>query len=190
MTNLTILADSHQRPERHAHCRVRDDGVPVLQVVPIRAKLRQLRVVVQELEQDDDEVVSPRPDPRHCGHEQNKSANLGKRGRLKVRSTAQKTKTKPQITGKYPAREFISLRVFLLICKIKTALNYSQYSFFLKNSKTINLHHVKSVIISAGMVGYDSRSHQNKTTKRQVAEMTKSWLPVTPFSAFSEGSNT
>ena len=76
--NLTILADSH-RPERHAHCRVRDNGVPVLQVEPIRARLRQLRVVVQELEQDDDEVVTPRPDPRHCGHEQNKSANLGKR---------------------------------------------------------------------------------------------------------------
>ena len=26
--------------------------------------------------------------------------------------------------------------------------------------------------------GYDSRSHQNKTTKGQVAETTKSWLPV------------
>ena len=76
---VTIPACSHQRPERHAHCRVRDDGVPVLHVEPIPARLRQLRVVVQELEQDDDEVVTPRPDPRHCGHEQNKSANLGKR---------------------------------------------------------------------------------------------------------------
>ena len=62
-----------------AHCKVRDDGVPVLHVQPVRARLRQLRVVVQELEQDDDKVVTPRPDPRHCGHEQNKSANLVKR---------------------------------------------------------------------------------------------------------------
>ena len=66
------------RPERHAHSRVRDDGVTVLQIEPIRARLRQLRVVVQELEQDDDEVVTPRPDPQHSGHEQNKSANLCK----------------------------------------------------------------------------------------------------------------
>ena len=79
MANLTILAGSQQRPERHEHCRVRDDGVPVLQVEPIRSRLRQLRVVVQELEQDDDKVVTPRPDPRHCGHEQNENANLGKK---------------------------------------------------------------------------------------------------------------
>ena len=65
VANLTIPACSHERPERHAHCRVRDDGVPVLQVEPLPARLRQLRVVVQELEQDDDEVDTPRPDPRH-----------------------------------------------------------------------------------------------------------------------------
>ena len=53
--------DSHVRPERHAHCRVRDDGVPVLHVEPIPARLRQLRVVVQELEQDDDEVATLTP---------------------------------------------------------------------------------------------------------------------------------
>ena len=59
---VTIIADTHQRPERHAHCRVRGrTGVPVLQVEPIRARLRQLRVVVQELEQDSDEVVTPTP---------------------------------------------------------------------------------------------------------------------------------
>ena len=57
---VTIIASTHERPERHAHCRVRDDGVPVLHVEPLRARLRQLRVVVQELEQDDDEVVTPR----------------------------------------------------------------------------------------------------------------------------------
>ena len=60
MAILTIPACSHQRPERHAHW---DDGVPVLHVEPIPARLRQLRVVIQELEQDDDEVVTPRPDP-------------------------------------------------------------------------------------------------------------------------------
>ena len=72
----------HERPERHAHCRVRDDGVPVLHVQPLRARLHQLRVVVQELGQDDDKVVTPRRDPGHCGHQQNKSANLGKRAAL------------------------------------------------------------------------------------------------------------
>ena len=61
------------------YCRVRDDGVPVLHVEPIRARLRKLRVVLQELEQDDVEVVTARPETQHCGHEQNKSANLGKR---------------------------------------------------------------------------------------------------------------
>ena len=79
VANLTILADTHERRERHAHRGVRHDSVPALHVEPIRARLRQLRVVVQELEQDDNEVVAPRPDPRHYGHEQNKSANLGKR---------------------------------------------------------------------------------------------------------------
>ena len=58
---------------------IRRDSVPVLHVEPISARLRQLRVVVQELEQDNDEVVTPRPETQHCGHEQNKSANSGKR---------------------------------------------------------------------------------------------------------------
>ena len=76
---VTIPACSHARPERRAHCRVREDGVPVLHVERIRARLRQPRVVVQELEQNSDEVVTPRPKTQHCGHEQNKSANLSKR---------------------------------------------------------------------------------------------------------------
>ena len=62
---VTIPACSHERPERHAHCRVLDDGAPLLHVEPIRARLRQLRVVVQELEQDSNEVVTPRPEPQH-----------------------------------------------------------------------------------------------------------------------------
>ena len=76
---VTIIAHTHQRPERHAQCTVQDDGVPMLHVEPIGARLRQLRVVLQELEQDDVEIVIPRPDTQHCGHEQHKSTNLGKR---------------------------------------------------------------------------------------------------------------
>ena len=79
MANLTILADTHERPERHAHRGVRHDSVPALHEEPIRARLRQLRVVVQELEQDDDEVVTPRQDPGIVDTSKNKSANLGKR---------------------------------------------------------------------------------------------------------------
>ena len=84
---VTIPACSHQRPERHAHRGLRDDGVPVLhvqpvparlQVEPICTRLRQLRVVVQELEQDDDKVVTPRPEPQHAAmSDQNRA--LGKR---------------------------------------------------------------------------------------------------------------
>ena len=85
---VTIPTCSHQRPERHAHCRVRDDGVPVLQIQPIRARLRQFRVVVQELEQDSDEVA----ETQHCGHEQKQKRKFGQKGRLNLRSTAQKKK--------------------------------------------------------------------------------------------------
>ena len=78
---VAIIADTLQRPERHAHCRVRDDGVPVLHVVePIRARLRQLRVVLQELEQDDVEVVTPRPETQHCGHKQKQKRKFGQKG--------------------------------------------------------------------------------------------------------------
>ena len=61
-----MIAETHDRPERHAHRGLRDDGVPALHVEAIRARLRQLRVVVQELEQDDDHAVSPRPEPQHA----------------------------------------------------------------------------------------------------------------------------
>ena len=73
------LACACYRKERHAHCRVRDDGVPVLHVEPIRARLRQLGVVVPELELDDFEVVTPRTETQHCGRAKKKNANLGKR---------------------------------------------------------------------------------------------------------------
>ena len=63
---VTVPACSHQRPQRHAHRGVRRHYVPVLHVEPVPARLRQLRVVVQELEQDDVEVVTPRPQPQHA----------------------------------------------------------------------------------------------------------------------------
>ena len=62
---VTTPACSHQRPERHAYCRVRDDGVPVLHGEPICTRLRQLRVVLQEFERDDLNVVAPRPESKH-----------------------------------------------------------------------------------------------------------------------------
>ena len=76
---VTSPACFHERPECHPHRGLRDDGVPVLHVEPIRARLRQLRAIVQELEQDDVEVVTPLPETQRCGHEQNKSATSGKR---------------------------------------------------------------------------------------------------------------
>ena len=78
---LTILASSHQSPERHAHRGLRDDGVPVLHVQPVPPRLRHLRVVVQELEQDDDQAVTPRPEPQRAAmSDQNRA--LGQKGRL------------------------------------------------------------------------------------------------------------
>ena len=52
----------------------------MLHVEPIRARLRQLRVVLQELEQDDDEVVTPRPETQHRGHEQKQKAQIWAKG--------------------------------------------------------------------------------------------------------------
>ena len=63
---VTMPACSHQRSEGHAHRGLRDDGVPVLHVQPVPARLRQLRVVVQELEHDDHQAVTPRPEPQHA----------------------------------------------------------------------------------------------------------------------------
>ena len=54
----------------------------MLHVEPIRARLRQLRVVFQELERDDDEVVTPRPETQHRGHEQKQKRKFGQKGRL------------------------------------------------------------------------------------------------------------
>ena len=92
---VTIIADTC-----HTHRRLGGDDVPVLHVEPICTRLRQLRVVVQELEQDDVEVVTPRPETQHCGHEQRHKRKFGQKGRLNV----------PVIFKKYPAREFFPSR--------------------------------------------------------------------------------
>ena len=63
---------------------------------------------------------------------------------------SKKTKTTSAITGKYPAREFFPIQFYINSKKLKTALNYSHYSFMLIRKK--KLHQVKSVIIFAGMV--------------------------------------
>ena len=59
---VTIFADTHLRPERHTHRGLRDDSIPMMHVEPMDTRLRQLRVVLQELEQDDVEVVALRPE--------------------------------------------------------------------------------------------------------------------------------
>ena len=70
---VTILADTHERRERHAHGRVRRHNVPVLHVEPIPARLRQLRVVIQELEQDDVQVVTSRRESKHVDPSETKA---------------------------------------------------------------------------------------------------------------------
>ena len=130
---VTIPACSHQRPERHARCRVRDDGVPVLHVEPLRARLRQLRVVLQELEQDDDEVATPRPEPQHRGHEQKQKRKFGQKGRLTKEKKREGTFDYRNISGE----EFIFYTSFKLIPKNRRVK--LQALQFLINSKTIGL---------------------------------------------------
>ena len=77
---VTIPACSRERPERHAHRRLQDDGVPVLHVEPIPARLRQLRVVFQELEQDSDEVVTHARRPSIVDTSKKQKRKLGQKG--------------------------------------------------------------------------------------------------------------
>ena len=86
--NLTILADTHECPQRHTHRGLRDDNVPMLHAEPMDAQLRQLRVILQELEQDDVQVVAPRSESKHVDTSKPK-AQIGRKGRLNVRFIAQ-----------------------------------------------------------------------------------------------------
>ena len=117
----------HERPERHAHCRVRDDGVPVLHVQP-------LRVVVQELEQDDDKVVTPRPETQHRGHEQKQKRKFGQKGRLTKEKKREGTFYYGNITGE----EFNFYYSFKLIPKNRRRVIFHAFQFYI-NSKTIGL---------------------------------------------------
>ena len=123
---VTIPACSHERPERHAHRRVRDDGVPVLHVEPICTRLRQLRVVLQELEKDDDEVVTPRPETQHCGHEQKQKRKFGQKGRLTKEKKREGTFYYKNISGE----EFIFHYSLKLIPKNRRRVKLQALQFY------------------------------------------------------------
>ena len=117
----------------HSHCRVQDDGVPVLHVEPICIRLRQLRVVVQELEQDSNEVVAPRPPSMSTRAKQKRK--FGQKGRLKVRSTTQKNEI---CNSKNIQRENLSPLRLKLIQKNLNRIKLQYYRFILIQK---NLHH-------------------------------------------------
>ena len=75
---------------------------------PIRARLRQLRVVLQDLEQDDDEVVTPRPETQHCGHEQKTKAQIRAKGTTERACLFVKEKTASAISKKKVPRGNLS----------------------------------------------------------------------------------
>ena len=149
---VTIPACSHERPERHAHRGLRDDGVPMLHVEPIRARLRQLRVLVQELEQDSDEVVTPRPETQHCGHEQKKKTQIWAKGTTERACLLVKRKTDVCTfkKKKCPAKDLFHYR-FILIRKIKNRIKLDSLQIC-SNTKTMKSAPRISVIIFAGMV--------------------------------------
>ena len=81
-----------------------NDGVPVLHVQPVPARLRQLRVVVQELEQNDDQAITPRPEPQLAAmSDQNRA--LGQKGRL----------TKNKREGTFSLREYFLRRNYFVL---------------------------------------------------------------------------
>ena len=84
---LECACHNPERPERHTHRGLRHDSVPALHVEPIHARLRQLRIVIQEFEQDDVEVVAQRPESKHAETTETKAQTWAK-GRLNVRSIA------------------------------------------------------------------------------------------------------
>ena len=104
---MTIPACSHQRRQRHAHRRLRDDGVPVLRIEPIPGRLRKLRVVVQELKQDDVEVVTPHPEPQHVDTSKTKAQIWATRTTERAIHRAKKT----VITEKCPQGICLPLRL-------------------------------------------------------------------------------
>ena len=118
MNVLVTIPACSQRPERQAHCRVRDDGVPVLHVEPICTRLRQLRVVLQELEQDDVEVVAPRPESKHVDTCKTKAQMCAKGTTQRAIHHTKKKKTKSVIPKTYPAREISTITVLINFKKL------------------------------------------------------------------------
>ena len=99
---------------------VRRHYVPVLHVEPVPARLRQLRVVVQELEQDAGSGRHPTPGAPACRDERPKSCVWAK-GRLDVRPSRTK-KNEGTYNYKNISSEGLILHYsFILIRKIQTA---------------------------------------------------------------------
>ena len=106
---VTIPACSHERPERHAHCRVRDDGVPVLHVEPICTECASF---VSSSRSSNRTTTRSSPHARIPGivDTSKTKAQIWAKGTTEHTSLLIK-KTKPQKTEKYPAKEFISITV-------------------------------------------------------------------------------
>ena len=62
-------------------------------IEPIPARLRQLRVVIQEIEQDDVQVVTPRPEP-HMSTRPKQKRKVGRKGRLNIASNQKSVNAK------------------------------------------------------------------------------------------------
>ena len=92
---------------------LRDDGVPVLHVEPIHARLRQLRVVVQE------QVVTPRPETQHCGHEQKTKAQIRAKGTTERACLFVKEKTASVISKKMSREGIYPITVIINSKKLK-----------------------------------------------------------------------
>ena len=101
----------------------RDDGVPVLHAEPICTRLRKLHVVLQELEQDDDEVVTPRPETHHCGHEQKTKAQIRAKETTERECLFVKKKNGVcNVKKKCLAREFIPITVSIYSKKFENRI--------------------------------------------------------------------
>ena len=97
------------------------NGVPVLHVAPICTRLRQIRVVLQELEQDDVEVVAPRPGSKHV--------DTGR----KTTQRAVNKKNEICNSNKLPRENFISIAVFINLKKKQTITTIADFNFFEQN---------------------------------------------------------
>ena len=94
---------------------------------------KKLRVVLQELEQDDNEVVTPRPETQHCGHEQKQKHKFGQKGLL----------TKEKKRGDFLLQEYFPRGIYFyyslnLIPRNRRRVKLQALQFYI-NFKTIGL---------------------------------------------------